>query len=87
QLLDRVARGRRAVVAQLIYRDRAWQGAAKGREFSRATMRTHWQQGEADVAAMLARGGWRGLPDGPGVWSFDATAGPATANQPAHSGS
>ncbi|WP_164157262.1 patatin-like phospholipase family protein, partial [Sandarakinorhabdus rubra] len=33
QLLDRVARGRRAVVAQLIYRDRAWQGAAKGREF------------------------------------------------------
>ncbi|WP_303809417.1 patatin-like phospholipase family protein [Sandarakinorhabdus limnophila] len=75
-LLDRLARGRRAVVAQLVYRDQPWQGAAKGREFSRATMETHWRHGEADVAAMLARGGWAGLPGGPGVWSFDATAQP-----------
>lgn len=73
QLLDTVARGRRAVVAQLIYRDRPWQGAAKGREFSRATMMAHWRQGEADVATALARCGWASLPDGPGVWSFDAT--------------
>ncbi|WP_017667638.1 patatin-like phospholipase family protein [Sandarakinorhabdus sp. AAP62] len=74
RLLDRLARGRRALVAQLVYRDQPWQGAAKGREFSRATMQTHWRHGEADVAAMLARGGWAALPAGPGVWSFDATA-------------
>lgn len=72
RLLDQTARGRRAVVAQLVYRDRAWQGSAKGREFSRATMLGHWRQGEADVAGALARCGWAGLPDGPGVWSFDA---------------
>ena len=36
----------------------------------------HWRHGEADVAAMLERGGWAKLPDGPGVWSFDATAQP-----------
>lgn len=76
QLLDRLARGRRAVVAQLVYRDQPWQGTAKGREFSRATMMMHWRHGEADVAAMLERGGWAKLPDGPGVWSFDATAQP-----------
>ena len=75
RLLDRLARGRRAVVAQLVYRDQPWQGAAKSREFSRATMAAHWQQGEADVATMLAGAGWTGLPPGPGVWSFDATAG------------
>ena len=75
RLLDRLARGRRAVVAQLIYRDQPWQGTAKGREFGRASMLMHWRQGEADSAAMLARGGWTGLPAGPGVWSFDATAG------------
>ena len=75
-LLDRLARGRRAVVAQLVYRDQPWQGAAKGREFSRDTMQVHWRQGMADVAAMLERGGWAGLPAGPGVWSFDATAQP-----------
>jgi NTE family protein len=74
QLLDKLARGRRAVVAQLVYRDQPWQGTAKGREFSRATMLTHWRHGEADVAAMLERGGWANLPSGPGVWSFDATA-------------
>ncbi|WP_439545111.1 patatin-like phospholipase family protein [Sandarakinorhabdus sp.] len=74
QLLDRAARGRRAVVAQLIYRDQPWQGAAKGREFSRATMALNWRRGEEDVAIMLERHGWAGLPDGPGVWSFDATA-------------
>ena len=73
QLFDRLARGRRAVVAQLIYRDQPWQGAAKGREFSRATMALNWARGEADVAIMLARCGWATLPDGPGVWSFDAT--------------
>jgi NTE family protein len=74
RLLDRLARGRRAVVAQLVYRDQPWQGAAKGREFSRPTMVAHWQQGEADVAAMLAGQGWERLSPGPGVWSFDATA-------------
>jgi NTE family protein len=76
KLLDRLARGRRAVVAQLVYRDQPWQGAAKGREFSRDTMQVHWRQGVADVAAMLERRGWAGLPTGPGVWSFDATAQP-----------
>ena len=74
QLLDRVAQGRRAVVAQLIYRDQPWQGAAKGREFSRATMALNWHRGEEDVAIMLDRRRWAGLPEGPGVWSFDATA-------------
>lgn len=74
RLLDRLAQGRRAVVAQLIYRDQPWQGAAKGREFSRSTMIAHWQRGEADVAAMVAGGAWSGLPAGSGVWSFDATA-------------
>ncbi len=37
-------------------------------------MALHWARGEADVAAMLAAGGWSALPSGPGVWSFDATA-------------
>ena len=72
-MFDRLTRGRRAVVAQLIYRDQPWQGAAKGLEFSRATMALNWRRGEADVATMLARCGWAALPDGLGVWSFDAT--------------
>ncbi len=87
RLLDRLARGRRAIVAQMIYRDRPWQGAAKGREFSRATMAAHWRQGEADVAAMIAGAGWQALPEGPGVWSFDATAAATATNKAQQSGS
>jgi NTE family protein len=29
-------------------------------------MMMHWRHGEADVAAMLERGGWAKLPDGAG---------------------
>lgn len=78
-LLRGLARPGGVVIGQLIYRDRAWQGNAKGREFSRATMHSHWQSGLADASAAVARIqaadiDWRSGPLPEGVASFDLSA-------------
>lgn len=78
-LLRGLARPGRVVIGQLIYRDRPWQGSAKGREFSRASMLAHWQSGLADARGAVARVeaaeiDWRCGPLPAGVASFDLSA-------------
>ncbi|WP_310497213.1 patatin-like phospholipase family protein [Sandarakinorhabdus sp.] len=74
-LLVSAARQNRVGICQLIYRDKAWQGSAKGREFSRSTMRLHWDSGFVDASAGLARAPWLERPLPEGVTSFDPGAG------------
>jgi NTE family protein len=79
QLLRGLARPGRAIIGQLIYRDRAWQGSAKGREFSRATMLSHWQSGVDDARTAIATVesaaiDWRRGPLPEGISSFDLSA-------------
>ncbi|WP_416908506.1 MAG: patatin-like phospholipase family protein [Polymorphobacter sp.] len=64
----------RVAIGQLIYKEQPVRGAARGREFSRVTMRAHWQQGLADMTAGGARAVAlaRNMPEG--VTSFDLTA-------------
>jgi NTE family protein len=64
----------RVAIGQLIYKEQPVRGAARGREFSRVTMRAHWRQGFADMTAGGARAATlaREMPEG--VTSFDLTA-------------
>jgi len=64
----------RVAIGQLIYKEQPVRGAARGREFSRVTMRAHWRQGFADMTAGAARAVAlaREMPEG--VSSFDLTA-------------
>ncbi len=71
RLLARAAHESRVAVAQLIYRDRAWQGASKGYEFSRATMLDHWQLGRDDVLRNIAGAEWLALPLADGMTAYD----------------
>ena len=79
RLLHEMARPNRIAIGQLIYRDKAWQGTAKGREFSRATMRTHWESGLADARTGVARAraadtDWLAGPLPEGINSYDLSA-------------
>jgi NTE family protein len=73
-LARQVRSGGRVAIGQLIYRDQPVRGAARGREFSRATMCAHWTTGLRDMteglpcAARLAHN----MPDG--ISSHDLTA-------------
>jgi NTE family protein len=64
----------RVAIGQLIYKEQPVRGAARGREFSRVTMRTHWQQGFADMTAGAARAVALAKEIPEGVTSFDLTA-------------
>ena len=56
KLLDAFARENTVTVVQLIYRDRAYEGAFKDVEFSRQTMLDHWASGVSDgERAVLGR--------------------------------
>lgn len=73
RFLAEAAREGRIAVAHLIYRDKPWQGSAKSREFSRATMLSHWAAGRADVDRGLVPAPWDGSPPPPGIATYDLT--------------
>lgn len=55
QLLEEFSKENTITVVQLIYRDRAYEGAYKDVEFSRQTMLDHWASGVADGQHALER--------------------------------
>ncbi|HEV2956997.1 MAG TPA: patatin-like phospholipase family protein [Xanthobacteraceae bacterium] len=59
-------------IVELIYRPSGPQGAAKDYEFSRATMRTRWEQGRSDATAALRASPWLApMPPEVGARTFD----------------
>jgi len=61
-------------IAQIIYRDKAYSGKARGYEFSRPTMEAHRAAGRRDAALALAVRDWRDPPAVNGVHSVDVGA-------------
>ncbi len=73
RLLAQVARENRVAIAQLIYRDKSWEGEAKGYEFSRATMAEHWLAGRHDVMNTVHNAAWLTQPMQLGTVVYDLT--------------
>jgi NTE family protein len=73
-LARQVRGGGRVVIGQLIYRDQPVRGKARGRDFSRTTMRGHWAAGLRDMNAGIARAARLvdNMPEG--ITSHDLTA-------------
>lgn len=61
-------------IAQIIYRDKAYSGKARGYEFSRPTMEAHRAAGRRDAARALAVRDWRQRPAVNGVHCIDVGA-------------
>ncbi|MGL6044741.1 MAG: patatin-like phospholipase family protein, partial [Sandaracinobacteroides sp.] len=61
-------------IAQIIYRDKAYGGKARGFEFSRPTMEAHRAAGRRDAARALAVRDWRQRPAVNGVNCIDVGA-------------
>ncbi len=73
RLLAEVARENRVTIAQMIYRDKAWEGEAKDYEFSRATMAEHWLAGRDDVLRTVQNAAWATQPLQLGTVVYDLT--------------
>ncbi len=59
-------------ILQLIYRQKAYEGDAKDYEFSRLSMRDHWQAGYHDTCNTLKHKDWLEMaPGGDGIHSHD----------------
>lgn len=71
RLLAEYAHENRVTVAQLIYRDKAWEGQAKDYEFSRATMAEHWLSGRHDVERTIHNAAWLTQPMQLGTVVYD----------------
>ena len=61
-------------IAQIIYRDKAYSGKARGFEFSRPTMEAHRAAGRRDAARALSVRDWRQRPTVNGVHCIDVGA-------------
>ena len=61
-------------IAQIIYRNKAYSGKARGFEFSRPTMEAHRAAGRRDAARALAVRDWRQRPTVNGVHCIDVGA-------------
>lgn len=61
-------------IAQIIYRDKAYSGKARGYEFSRPTMEAHRAAGRRDAARALCVRDWRLRPAVNGVHCIDVGA-------------
>ncbi|KPF62648.1 hypothetical protein IP88_14505 [alpha proteobacterium AAP81b] len=74
-----IAHENRVAIAQLIYRDKAWEGSSKGYEFSRHTMLDHWAAGQEDVVCTIHDAAWlsRPLRLGTVVYDLSHPDGPA----------
>jgi NTE family protein len=68
------ALGGRVAIGQLVYRDQPVRGAARGREFSRVTMRAHWAAGRRDMEAALPRAAALAADCPDGISSHDLLA-------------
>ena len=75
RVIAHAARQNRVVIAQLIYRDKAWEGEAKDYEFSRATMAEHWLSGREDVMRTVHDAAWRNEPPQVGTVVYDLSHG------------
>jgi NTE family protein len=75
KVLSAVARENRVTIAQLIYRDKAWEGQAKDYEFSRATMAEHWLSGRSDVEKTIHDAAWLTQPLQLGTIIYDLSRG------------
>ncbi|TMV93588.1 patatin-like phospholipase family protein [Thioclava sp. BHET1] len=70
--LMNVAANTDVTLLHLIYRQAAYENGQKDYEFSRASMREHWQAGERDVRRIHAKADWDVLlAHGEGMKSFD----------------
>ena len=58
-------------IAQLIYKDKAYESGSKDYEFSRATMLDHWTAGLEDVETTVCNAPWLHQPLAPGITSYD----------------
>ncbi|WP_439532251.1 patatin-like phospholipase family protein [Polymorphobacter sp.] len=76
-LAREVRSGGRVAIGQLIYRDQPVRGAARGREFSRATMHAHWTAGRRDMTGGMACALKLAHDMPEGISSHDLTAPPA----------
>lgn len=74
EVLRRFACEQHIEIAQIIYRDKAYSGKARGYEFSRPTMEAHRAAGRRDAAKALAVRDWRLRPAVNGVHCIDVGA-------------
>ncbi|MFZ5783373.1 MAG: DUF3734 domain-containing protein [Pseudomonadota bacterium] len=58
-------------ILQLIYQQKAYEGHAKDYEFSRTSMREHWQSGYEDTKRTLRRKDWLNMSPGAGITVHD----------------
>jgi NTE family protein len=58
-------------ILQLIYQQKAYEGHAKDYEFSRTSMREHWQSGYEDTRRTLRRKDWLTMARGAGIVVHD----------------
>lgn len=72
-LLRDFAHERSVTVAQLIYRQKVYEGNSKDYEFSRVTMHEHWAAGRADVETTLNHPAWLNRPLTDGTVTYDLT--------------
>ncbi len=75
--LASIAHESRITIAQLIYRDKVWEGQAKDYEFSRATMAEHWLAGVQDVENTVHDATWLTEPMQLGTVVYDLSRGAA----------
>jgi NTE family protein len=73
--LERFAREPKIDIVQIVYRDKAYTGKARGYEFSRRTMEAHRAAGRRDASRVLSLRDWRQPPATCGVHEIDVTAG------------
>jgi NTE family protein len=73
-MLEDFAREQRIEIAQIIYREKAYSGKARGYEFSRPTMEAHRAAGRRDAARVFDIRDWRKPPERYGVHSIDVGA-------------
>ena len=71
QFLEEFSKENTITVVQLIYRDRAYEGAFKDVEFSRQTMLDHWASGVSDGERAVARRKTRPRPKRGGAVAVD----------------
>jgi NTE family protein len=70
---DKLARLPAHTILQLIYQQKSYEGNAKDYEFSRTSMREHWQSGHEDTKRTLGRKEWLVMPsDNTSIITHDA---------------
>jgi NTE family protein len=62
QMRDKLARLPALTILQLIYQQKTYEGNAKDYEFSRTSMREHWDSGHEDTRRTLTRKHWLEMP-------------------------